>query len=100
MRLPKTVNISGKTYAVSKDKRLYDSSGATLGQSIVVGVQSQKTERQLDNFIHEVMELIACERSVRYGSGGSERSVFVMNHKEFDNFCVDVATAIRPMIKE
>ena len=46
------------------------------------------------------MELIACERSVRYGSGVSERSIFVMNHKEFDNYCVDVASALYPLVKD
>lgn len=100
MRLPKTVTICGKTYTVGQNNRMFDSSGTTITQKITVGTQSKKAERRFENYIHEVMELIACERSVRYGSGVSELSIFVMSHKEFDNYCVDVATAIYPMLKD
>lgn len=99
MRLPKTVNICGKTYKVKENRKLYDSRGSTLKQTIQVGCASKKAERRFENFIHEIMEIIACERGCRYGKGVSDDCVFVMNHKQFDNYAVDVAMSLRPMIK-
>jgi hypothetical protein len=69
------------------------------GRDITVGTMSKTAERRFENIVHEIMEAVACERCYRYGKGTSEDSVFVMTHKEFDNFTVDVATAIRPMLK-
>lgn len=100
MRLPKTVQISGITYPVKKDKSSYDGSGSTANPHIVVGTKSKNSERFLEIYIHEVMEVAACERGYRYGRGISGGPVFVMNHNEFDNFSRDVATAIKPIIKE
>lgn len=100
MKLPKTVNISGITYPVKIDKTSYDGGGSTSSPQITIGTKSKNEERKLEIFIHEIMEVAACERGYRHGSGVSEGSIFVMNHNEFDNFAKDVSTAIRPMIKE
>lgn len=99
MNLPKTILLCGKTYTIVKDKHNFDSGGTTIDQKITVGVESKKAERHFENLVHEIMEIIACERSVRYGHGVSERSIFFMTHKEFDNFSVDVAAALMPMIR-
>lgn len=99
MRLPKTVQISGITYPVKIDNKSYDGSGSTANPHIVVGTKSKNNERCLEIFIHEVMEVAACERGYRYGGGVSGGSMFVMNHNEFDNFSRDVATAIKPIVK-
>ena len=100
MRLPKTVQISGITYPVKKNNQSYDGGGSTTYPHITVGTKSKNNERHLEILIHEIMEVAACERGYRYGGGISDGSVFVMSHKEFDNFSCDVATAIRPMIKK
>ena len=100
MRLPKKVQISGMTYPVKIDKTSYDGGGSTAHPCIIVGTKSKNEERKLEILLHEIMEVAACERGYRYGSGSSDGSVFVMNHKEFDNFSQDIATAIRPIIKE
>jgi len=100
MKLPKTVEICGMTYEVKTDKTSCDGSGSTTNPHIIVGTESKNKERYWEIFLHEVMEVAACERSYRYGSGLSSGSMFVMNHKEFDNYARDVATAIRPMLKE
>lgn len=100
MRIPKTVQISGITYPVGMDKTSYDGGGSTSKPRITVGTKSKNNERHWEIFLHEVMEIAACERGCRYGGGLSDGSVFVMSHKEFDNFSRDIATAIRPMIKE
>jgi len=100
MKLPKTVNICGKTYDVHKDRKGDHGHGQTFKQKITIGVKEQSDERQFDTFLHEVAELIACEKNLRYGDGHSETSVFVMSHKEFEYFASALATAIMPMIKE
>lgn len=99
MRLPKTVNISGMTYPVKTDITSYDGGGSTSHPCITIGTKSRNNERHFEILVHEIMEVAACERGYRYGSGVSVGSVFVMNHNEFDNFSKDVAAAIRPMIK-
>lgn len=98
IKLPKTVQICGMTYSVKTDKNTYDGAGTTCNPSITVGTKSKNKERYWEIFLHEVMEVAACERNYRYGGRGSENSLFVMSHKEFDSFARDIATAIRPMI--
>ena len=100
MKLPKTINICGKTFAVVRDRKLYGGKGSTASQKITIGTKYPKNERHFENFIHEVAEVIACEREYRYGDGHSENSVFVMNHKEFDVFIQDFAAVLKQVIKE
>lgn len=100
MRLPKTIQICGMTYPVRKDRTSYDGGGSTSKPRITVGTKSKNNERYWEIFLHEVMEIGACERGYRYGGGLSDGSVFVMSHKEFDNFSRDIATALRPLLKE
>ena len=100
MKIPKTVDICGKTFSVCKDKNTYLSHGDTWEQRIIIGVEEQGSERKFDALVHEIAELVCCEKNYRYGDGHSERSVFVMNHKEFEHFISAVAVAIYPMIKE
>lgn len=100
MELPKTVNICGMTYGVKTNNKSYDGTGSTCNPHIVVGTKSKNNERYWEIFFHEVMEVAACERGYRYGGGHSENAVFVMNHKEFDNFSRDIAVALRPMIEK
>ncbi len=100
MRLPKVVNICGKPFTVTINKKKWNSSGQTLSQEIIIGGESGKKERIFDNFIHEVTELALCERNFRYGDGNSDGSIFVMSHKDFATFASDIASALLPMIKE
>lgn len=99
MRLPKKVNISGKTYTVRQDKNLWGGNGGTGRQEIVVGTRKDvTTERKFESFIHEVAELAAAEQFVRF-EASDEGIVFVMDHKQFNRFASDIATAIMPMVK-
>lgn len=100
MRLPKTIQLNGKTYKVKQNPKVFGGSGSTAKQTIIIGTESKNAQRRFENLVHEIMECVACERGYRYGKGVSEDSVFVMNHKEFDNFSVDVTAALWPMIKE
>ena len=100
MRLPETVQICGKTYTVKTNSKSYDGGGSTVSLTLTVGTKSKNPERQFEILVHEIMEITACERGDRYGSGVSNGATFVMSHKEFDNFSVDVAAALRPMMQE
>ncbi len=99
MKLPNQVQICGITYPVRVDKTSYDGGGSTASPEITVGTKSKNAERKFEIFLHEVMEVAACERGYRYGSSTSKGSMFIMNHAEFDNYSKDIATAIRPMLK-
>lgn len=98
MRLPKTITICGKTYEVKKNQKSYDGKGSTATCEMTIGTKNKSPERQFEIFLHEVVEIIACERDVRYSS--LDGLIFVMTHKEFDNVLVDVAAAVYPMIKD
>ncbi len=99
MRLPKTVNISGKTYTIAKNKKKWSSRGQTANRQIVIGTKWNSDEHELDSFLHEVFELVCCERHTHYMAGDDNVRI-VMSHREFTDVITDVAVAIRPMIKE
>ncbi len=100
LRLPKTVNISGKIYKVVKNKKRWGGVGKKGKQEIGVGTAgSQSVARKFENFMHEVTELVACERHFRY-EASDEEIMFVMNHKQFDAFSNDISIAIWPMIRK
>lgn len=99
MKLPKKVDICGMTYTVRTNSKSYDGGGSTCNPHITVGTKSKNNERYQEILLHEIMEIAACERGYRYGSGGSDNAMFVMSHKEFDNFSRDIAVALRPMLR-
>lgn len=99
MKLPKKIQISGKTYIVSKNNKSYDSSGRTGDSKITIGTKWKSDEHELDSFLHEVIELVCCERHCHY-LAGDDTIVITMNHREFTDVVRDVAIAIRPMIKK
>lgn len=99
MQFPKKVIICGRTYTVKTCKKTADGTGYLHEQKIIIGTKGLSDERQFDTFLHEVAELVACDRQFRYGYGGSEGSIFVMNHKEFEHFMTDLAATLWPIIK-
>ena len=94
MKIPQTIILCGKTYKVKKDPKSYDGKGSTATCEMTVGTKNKNPERQFEIFLHEVMEIIAVEHDVRYGYDGGNGLIFVMSHKEFDNYTVDVAAAL------
>ena len=100
MKLPKTVEICGKRYKVIKDKKSWGGNGATGTQEIVVGMSNEQTsQRQFETFIHEVAEMVTCEQHLRF-TATDDDVMFVMNHKQFDRFASNLATAIKPLMGE
>lgn len=100
MKLPKTVNISGKIYTVGKDKSSWGGSCATGKQTIAVGTaRDRSSQRTFTTFVHEVSEAVCLERRLRYEASDDE-AIFVMSHKQFADYCMDVATALWPIVKK
>ncbi len=98
LKLPKTVNISGKTYKVSKDSQSWGGCSGNGAQEMVIGTEKDRSrERIFATFIHEVCESVTMERNLRYLSTDDE-CIFVMTHKQFDDFATDVSAALWPMI--
>ncbi len=64
MKLPKTVNIYGKTWKVIRDPK---SNGGCFGNNeIEVGIREKS--RVLNIFLHETIEAILTENFLRYGA--------------------------------
>jgi len=92
------VQISGKTYKVTKQPGNWGGSCTTGKQEITVGTaRNQSAQRIFTNFTHEVLEAVALERNIRYEASDDE-IMFVMTHKQFDDYAKDVATAFKPML--
>lgn len=99
MRFPKAVQISGKQYSIKLDNARWGGTCQTGKQEIGVGTKrNQSGQRKFENFLHEVLEATALERNLRY-EAADEEIVFVMTHKQFDDFAQDVATALWPIMK-
>lgn len=99
MRLPKTVNICGKIYKVLRDRTKWGGSCTTQGKIEVTSHRTASNHRQVCTYIHEVMEAICLERNLRFVASDDD-IVFVMTHKQFEDFTKDVTTALLPMLKE
>lgn len=98
MNLPKKVQICGKTYTVKRNKKSWSSKGRTGDRKITIGTKWSSDEHEFESYLHEVAELVCCERHIHYISG-DDNVMFVMSHREFTDVMNDVATAIRPMVK-
>ncbi len=102
MRLPKTVNIGGKHYKVTRDGNLSEGHGSLNTQTrvIMVGSANRDPVTALDTYIHEVMEVSLIENHFRFNRDAHpDDSRFEMTHPEFCRFADDVAGALRPMLK-
>lgn len=98
MRLPRKVQISGHTYSISTNKKSYSSRGRTGTRKICIGTKWSSDERKFGDYLHEVVELVCCERKVHYQASNDDIRI-IMSHKEFTDVINDVATALKPMIR-
>lgn len=102
MRLPKTVRINGKEFAVRCNHKSVASHFHFEERDISIGTFHQ--DRKFGNFLHEVAEISCIERGIRHvcdrEKGGNADFLFCGNHSQFTDMLQDVATVIEPMIKE
>ncbi len=98
MRLPRTVNICGKTYIVRRNSASVHSSGGTHPQKMIIGTKGNSPERVFESYLHEVLELVACELHLRYKAADDDIMI-IMTHKQFDDFAANIATAVGPMCR-
>ncbi len=99
MNLPKKVKICGHTYSVSIGRKSYNSWGRTDTRKIWVGTKWKSDERKFGDYLHEVIELVCCERKVHYQASNDDIKI-VMSHQEFTDVVNDVATAIMPIMEK
>lgn len=103
MRLPKKVNIGGKTYTVKRD----ESRGEGFGRAnietrvITVGSKNRLPVLAFETFTHEVMEASLLENCFSYHRNANPDDYFYrMTHVDFCRFADDVACALKPMIRK
>jgi len=104
MRLPKTINVSGRVFKVTKNPKMNGGKFDDIQhQEIVIGTNAAK-DFQLQTFFHEVFELILRERGHMYNLPYDEVDngtlIFVFNHLQLENISKDLAYAFKPLLKE
>lgn len=100
MIIPKIVTIAGREWAIIQDKKVRGGSFDAAKCEIIIGTEYPKDIP--DVFLHEVMEAILLERNCRYclfEKYENGNHLFVMSHKEFDNFGRDVALALKDVVR-
>ena len=104
MRFPKKVNICGRQFKVIMDRKLQGGSFSPLiKQEIRVGTKASR-DVQFQTLIHEILEAIISERMLKYVLPYVRQEnghiLFVFNHQQFENLAIDLACALKPMLKE
>ncbi len=101
MKLPKTVYIAGVTYQIKKNSKDWGGKFDAGKQIIWIGTKG-KNDFQLGVLLHEVLEAILAERNLRFKLNSfedNEHYRFFFTHDEFDNVCLDLALALKDVIK-
>ena len=98
MKLPKTLQICGKTYKITTNNKVGGAWFSCNKQMIELGTRDSK-ERQLASLIHEIMEIVMVEREYRFQTSVLEPEngdyMFVFCHKGYEIIAEDVANVIR-----
>jgi len=95
MKLPKTVMVSGYEYSIIQKPKRSDGEGDIAKHIITIGTQRPKEIPHL--LLHEIMEVVMLEHSVRYlneTEEGDDQVLFSFAHKEFTRIMNDFAGAI------
>lgn len=100
MKLPKTVIIAGREYRVRKDPKYAGGYFGFKDYEITIGTKCPKDTANI--FLHECLEAICAERGYRYHPHSNPQSTeyrFFMNHYEFESAVVDLALALKDVLK-
>jgi len=96
--IPKKLIICGKTYSVIKSPKNGGGSFSCGSQKILVGTKWTK-EVQHDVLIHEVLETILAEKSLRFSREVEEKTngdyLFTFDHDRFDEICSELSYILR-----
>ena len=83
--IPEKLKVLGKTYKITKDKKLYGASFQTGSLSIKIGTAGG-FERSRNSLMHEILEIILVELGYRYDSSVDSEFMFIFNHSQFRTF--------------
>jgi hypothetical protein len=97
MRLPKTVNVCGKTVSVQANRE--HDGGSFDDESYIMEIGTKDPSEVAENFLHEVGEAIMVIRDFRYAKEREELENddyrFLLNHTEWQLFAKDLAIALK-----
>jgi len=104
VKLPKTVIINARLWTVVVDNCNVNSHFSYRDRKITVGAGNpQKRGDVLRGLMHEVAEISAVERGVRYTRdkelGGNGDYLFCGNHDQFDDIISDLSLVIGGLIR-
>lgn len=95
-KLPKSVDIGCVKWDIEYDPKV--GGGYFKDNTITIGTRNK--ENILETLFHEVFEAILVTRGNRYRHQfefDNSGIMFVMNHLEFENFVIDVVSALKSM---
>ena len=101
MKIPKTVFIAGKEWKIVIDKKEAGASFCTSETTMTIGTLWGEGQTR-ENFLHEILEAILCERMLRYKlRDGLDNGdlMFVMKHEDMSQVVQDLALALKDVIK-
>ena len=97
MRLPKSVNICGKTIAVVSDKT--HDGGSFDEETNTIEIGTRDPDEVAENLVHEVGEAIMAIRDFRFVPEREEKENgdyrFFLSHTDWQLFAKDLAIALR-----
>ena len=101
MKLPKKVIIGGQEWLIKQNKS--KGGGHFSGSKKTITIGTKYKGDAIITFLHEVIETILSERNHRYtiygGLDGLENFLFSFNHEEFRNIIMDIALALKDVLK-
>ena len=102
MKLPKKVLIVGKTYTVRRERTKGEGYGRgdSSKRIITIGSKNGDSVTCFETFVHEIVELCMLENGYRFNRDTNDEFIYMVNHHELDRLTMDVATGLRPMIKD
>jgi len=101
IKLPKSINVQGYTWKIEKVK---DSNGGSFkfSKNPVIKIGTENPLCIVENFLHEVLELILLEQMCRFSDYheivSNETLMFVMNHNQFEIVVKQLAGFVSELI--
>ena len=98
MKRPESLMICGKKFVVKYNPK--KCSASYDAGNFIIEIGTKEPESVLENFIHEITELIFNMYFCRYTSSADNDSgclIFVANHKEFQSITCELQAVLRQL---
>jgi len=84
MKIPKSIRINGKTWKVKRKGEGGYFDFAIYEINVSKNIHPNEAE---SCFLHEIMEIIACESRVRFNGSSDKYYRFLLTHDDFTKYC-------------